>query len=166
MPEYLSPATIREFGEWIEKVEILGKEKDRGFKYYDWFWNEKFQKICKKLLLPEDCAKLLYAGRLNEEDQILYLKNLLIHLNEEKSDIRLQDVSLYRKEKFNHIGTLLELITVFENDFPKNRDYVNIIKIFLSAKLSETLKDEDYEESKKSLLNFYGYSVWENWERK
>lgn len=168
--DYLTSDTIREFGEWIENIQSLDgleESKDSMVERYQWFWNEKFQSTCKKYLPYNYIDNFKFALSLSAKEQIRYLKKILINIDNKKSDIRIQgDKSLYYKEKFDHLGTILELLSLFENDSPGNRDLVNMIKIFLTACLAEKMGMEGFKTDKKVFLDYYGYSIWENWERK
>ncbi len=174
--DYLIPGTIREFGEWIEKIDDFKNSKslpskaDKDFnnkeRCYQWFWKQKFPKLCKKYMDVEKNDVISHMLSLDEEYRIKYLKMILKQYGSKKNKILIKEDREKYYEKFDHVGRILEMIAVSEDDLNVDRDLINIIKIYLTAVFSENATRNETDKAKDKYLSFYGYSIWENWERR
>lgn len=166
---YLTPGTIREFGEWIESVSSFSRiedQKEREEKCRQWFWKDCLYKLCKKKLHREDVELLQNASKEKLEKQLIWLGQKIQPERSQAVYFPPFNDKQNMNVKVRCMGEFLELLSEYESARLWNRDIANIMKIFFTEAIAEQADSDQKGAIKKYYLDFYGYSVWGNWENK
>lgn len=160
--DILTPDTIRELSNWSIEIEKISEADGR--EAYSWFWKQEFPWLCLKYLTDEENVELSQIDENDIHTNLIDIRNMLMGRGIKLSGLKEENSVMHNAEKLNRLGTIYEMMNILQMVHSKERLFIRIIQIYITARLTNAIKIQS--EKNTILRMYYGYSIWETWERK